>query len=207
MHDSGQLLARRQLGGLHATFVNLAVGEKPEAVADAAHVQRLGELRLEAGADDELGRAAADVDHQASVRGGGQRMRHAQIDEARLLAARDHLDREAEHLPGFAQELGRVLRYTQRIGAHRAHCLTREAAQPLGELGKRLERQGLRAAVDAFLGGEPGAQAHHLAHRIERVDLAVDHPSDLQVKAVRAEIDRRQSVVTRHRQDTVTRNR
>ncbi len=139
--------------------------------------------------------------------GGGQRMRHAQIDEARLLAARDHLDREAEHLPGFAQELGRVLRYAQRIGAHRAHCLTRETAQPLGELGKRLERQGLRAAVDAFLGGEPGAQAYHLAHRIERVDLAVDHPSDLQVKAVRAEVDRRQSVVTRHGPGTVTRNR
>ena len=134
-------------------------------------------------------------------------MRHAEIDQARLLAPRDHLDREAEHLPRFAQELRRVLRHAQRVGADRPDCLAREAAQALGELGKRLQRLRLRAAVDALLGGEPGAQAQHLAHRIERVDLAVDHPSDLQVKAVRAEVDRRQSVVTRHGPDTVTRNR
>ena len=66
VHHAGQLLARGELGRLHAPLVDLAVGKILQAVADAAHVERLGELRLHAGADDEFGRAAADVDHQAA---------------------------------------------------------------------------------------------------------------------------------------------
>ena len=65
--DAGELLARGELRRLHARLVDPAVGEVLQAVADAAHVERFGELRLEAGADDELGRAAADVDHQAPL--------------------------------------------------------------------------------------------------------------------------------------------
>src|SRR6266571_4919407 len=86
-----------ELGGFHARLVDLALGEILQAEAHAAHVERLGELRLESAADDELGRAAADVEHQATLifqhDGRGQRVRHAQVDEARLLAARDYLDR------------------------------------------------------------------------------------------------------------------
>ena len=87
-HQRGELLARGELGRLHARLVDPAFGKVLQAEADAAHVQRLGELRLEAGADDELGRAAADVDHQAPLRGCGQRVRNAEVDEARFLAAR-----------------------------------------------------------------------------------------------------------------------
>jgi hypothetical protein len=72
-------------------------------------------------------------------------VRHAQVNEARLLAARDHLDRESEHLAGLAQELRRVLRHAQRVGADGAHRLAREAAQPFGELRERLERARLVA--------------------------------------------------------------
>src|SRR5882672_7693733 len=83
MDDAGELLARGELGGLHAPLVDLAVGEILEAEADAAHVHRLGELRLEAGADDDLGGAAADVDHQAArvllARRGRHRVRDAEI--------------------------------------------------------------------------------------------------------------------------------
>src|SRR5438270_45949 len=71
-------------------------------------------------------------------------------------------------------------------------------AQPLGEFAKRIERRRLRRAVDALVGGEPAAQAHHLAHGVERIDLALDDAADLEVKAVRAEIDRRESFMTRH---------
>jgi hypothetical protein len=70
--------------------------------------------------------------------------------------------------------------------------------QPLGELGERLERVRLRAAVDALVGGQAAAQAHHLAHRVERVDLPVDHAADLEVEAVRAEVDRGERFETRH---------
>jgi len=171
----------------------MAVGEILH-VAHAAHVERLGELRLQAGADDELGRAAADVEHQAPLvfrqRRGRQRVRHAEVDQARFLAARDHLDREAERGARLAQELRRVLRHAQRVGADHPHRLAREAAQPLGELGERLERRRLRGAVDALVRGEAAAQPHHLAHGVERIDLAVDDTPDLQVEAVGAEVDR-----------------
>ncbi len=191
MRNARQLLARGQLGRLHMRLVDLAVGEILEAVREAAHVERFGELRIEAGADDELGRAAADVDDQPARGGGRHRVRHAEVDEARFLAAGDDLDREAEHRARLTQELRGILRDAQGVGADGAHALAREAAQPLGEFGQRLERRGLRGAVDALVGGEAATQAHHFAHRIERIDLAVDHAPDLEVEAVRAEVDRR----------------
>ena len=127
-----------------------------------------------------------------------QRVRNAEVDQARFLAPGDHLDREAERGARLAQELRRVLRHAQRVGADHAHRRTREAAQALAELGERLERARLGGAIDALLGGQARAQAHHLAHRVEGIDLAVDHATDLQVEAVRAEVDRGERVVTRH---------
>jgi hypothetical protein len=188
-HDAGELLARRQLRALHAPLVDPAFGEVLQAVAHAAHVQRLGELRLEAFADDELRGTAADVDHQAPMRRGRQRMRDPEVDEPRLLASRDHLDREAEYLARLAQELRCVLRHAQRVGADGAHRLARQAAQAFAELAQRLERARLAGAVQALFRGQAGAQSHDLAQRVERVDLTVDHASDLQVKAVRSEVD------------------
>ena len=41
-------------------------------------------------------------------------------------------------------------------------------------------------------------EAHDLAHRVEGIDLALDHAADLEVEAVRAEVDRGQRVVARH---------
>jgi hypothetical protein len=72
-------------------------------------------------------------------------------------------------------------------------------AKPRAELGERLERGRLRGAVDALLRGESGAEAHHLAHRVERIDLAVDHAPDLEVETVGAEVDRGEGVVLCHR--------
>src|SRR5258707_842480 len=198
MHDTGELLARAEHRGLHAGLVDLALGKVLEAETQAAHVERFGELRLKPRADDELGRAATDVDHQAPLLRDRQRVRHAEVNQPRFLAARDHLDRKAEHRARFAQELRRVLRDAQRIGADRAHALARKAAQALGELGERLERHGLRAPVDPLFGSEAAAQAHHFAHRVERIDLAIDHAPDLEVKTVRAEVDRGERVLAGH---------
>src|SRR5688572_18252847 len=198
LDQRGELLPRGELGRLHARLVDPAFGKIFQAEADAAHVQRLGKLRLEAGADDELRGAAADVDHQAPLGGFRQRVRNAQVDQARFLAAGDHLDRKAERGARLAQELRRILRHAQRVGADHAHRRAREAAQALAELGERFQRARLGGAIDALFGGQPGAQAHHLAHRVEGIDLAVDHATDLQVEAVGAKVDRGQRVVTRH---------
>ena len=129
---------------------------------------------------------------------GRQVMRDTEIDQASFLAPCDHLDRKAEGFACFAQERGRVLRNAQSVGADRAHCLARKALQPLSEATQRLERTRLRRTVDALIGGEPRADTHHLAQHIERIDLAVDHPTDLQMKAVRAEVDRGERFVLRH---------
>ena len=127
------------------------------------------------------------------------RVRDAEIDEARFLAARDHLDREAERGARLAQELRRILRHAQRVGARpRA---PRCAASPRSRSPmrcERLQRARLRGAVDALFGGQAGAQAHHLAQRVERVDLPVDDAPDLQVEAVRAEVDRGEQVGAGH---------
>src|SRR6185503_17118490 len=63
----------------------------------------------------------------------------------------------------------------------------------------------LRRAVDALLRGEAGAQAHHLPHRVERVDLPVHHAADLQVEAVGPEVDGGKGVVARHCTATLAR--
>ena len=130
-------------------------------------------------------------------------MRDAEVDQARFLATRDHLDRKSERRTRLAQELRGILRHAQRVRADRAHALARKAAQPLGELGERIERHGLGGAVNALVRGQAAAQAHHLAHRIERIDLPVDHAPDLEVEAVGAQVDRSERFVTCHAQ-TVT---
>ncbi len=176
----------------------------PEARADAADVQAFEQLRLETLADDQLGRAAADVHHEALVLGGRQRVGDAEIDESRLLAARDDLDREAERLARLAQEGGRVLRDAQCIGADRAHGVARQAAQPLAELGQHLERPRLARAVEPLVGGEAGAELGLLAQRVERVDLAVHDAPDQEMEAVGSEVDRSECFVARHASGTVT---
>src|SRR5205823_5836915 len=63
---------------------------------------------------------------------------------------------------------------------------------------QRVERGGLRRAVDALLRRKACAEPHYLAQRIERIDLPVDDAADLQVKAVRSEVDGGERVVACH---------
>ena len=56
--------ARRGVRGREASARQATVREKALRHADAADLQRLEALRLEAAADDEFGRAAADVDDE-----------------------------------------------------------------------------------------------------------------------------------------------
>ena len=123
------------------------------------------------------------------MRCGRQAVRHAEIDEARLLPAEDDLDREAERLLGVLDELRGVLRDAQRVRPDRPHRPRREAAQPLAEPCQRFERPELGGAVEAPVAGQAAAEPDRLAQRVEEVDLAVDDPSDLEVEAVRPEVD------------------
>ena len=73
-------------------------------------------------------RAAADVDHQPRLVGGLQ-VGHAGVDQARLLAAGDDLDRVAQRLLGAQQEGVAVARLAQRLRGHGAH-LRRARSRP-----------------------------------------------------------------------------
>ena len=125
-------------------------------------------------------------------------MRDPDVDEPRLLAAGDHFDRETERAARLAQELWRIFRQPQGVGSDRAHRLLRQPAQTLTEAPERLQRVRLGGAVDAFFGCKAGAEPYHLAQRIEGVDLAVDDPSDLEMEAVGAQVDRSQEIRTGH---------
>jgi hypothetical protein len=89
--------------------------------------------RFGALADDELGRAAANVDHQTPVTGCWQGIRRADEDQARFLATTDDLDGKAQSSLGLEQNHARISGHPHRVGGHRAHGFRIEAAQALAE--------------------------------------------------------------------------
>ena len=140
-----QLVARGELGLLHGALAHLAVRKEAQAVGDAAHEQAFELQRLVARADDELGRAAADVDDQPLFLRGGKLVGDAEIDEARLLASRHDLDREAERRLRLLEERRGVLRHAQRVGADRAH-----RARGRSRADARRSASGTRARAPAW---------------------------------------------------------
>ena len=172
-----------------AALRDFAVGEVLQAVAHAAHVKARELLRLVARADDELGRAAADVDDEPLLLRRRQAVLHAEVDETRFFAACDDLDRKAERGLRVLQERACVLRDAQRIGADRAHRVPVEAAQAFAEALQAGERALLRGCVEQLVFVEPGAEPHGLAQGIEGIDLIADDAGDLAVEGVASEID------------------
>ncbi len=128
------------------------------AEAHAAHVKARELVRLEAAADDELGRAAADVDHEPALFRWRQAVLDADENEPRFFASRDHFDREAERDARELQERRRILRHAQRIGADGAHSVTIESAQPFAEAAQRGERALLRRGIEQLVIAEPRAE-------------------------------------------------
>src|ERR1700687_2833701 len=75
---------------------DLPVGEKALRHADASDSQRFEPLGLEPAANDELRRAAADVDDQTRRGRWREHMCHAEIDQARFFVTADDIDRKAQ---------------------------------------------------------------------------------------------------------------
>lgn len=112
--ELGADLGQRVLPFLLRQF---AAREKPPRAGNASGLQTLAFQRLKPAADDELGRAAADVDHQPALVGLGRlRMRHAQIDQACFLAPADHFDRMTQRGFGRHQKRLRRTQLTHRVG-------------------------------------------------------------------------------------------
>ena len=176
---------RRAKGGIG----DLAVAEEALRQADAADGERLGQARDQGRAEDHLGRPPADVDHKARLVAGLQ-VRDADVDEARLFAARDDLDVLAQSLLRAQQKGVAVARFTQRLCGHGAHALRCEARQPRGKAA-----QADQAALHGFFGEhavgvEAGTQAHGLLQVVDAAIAFVVDLRDLQAKTVRAHVHR-----------------
>src|SRR5882672_10037933 len=94
-------------------------------------------LGFEAGADDEFGRAAADIDDQAPLRGRRKTVRHAEIDQARFFAPVNDFYGKPERSFRFGEELPGILGDAQRAGADNPHRSPWKPAQPLAEAPER----------------------------------------------------------------------
>ena len=139
-------------------------------------------------AEDQLGRAAADVDHQPRHLGRLQ-VRHAGVDQPRFLAAGDDLDREAQRRLRAQQEGVAVARLAQRLRGHRAHLGRREAGQPRGKAAQAGQAALHGVFGQQALGVEPGAQAHGLLQVVDAAVAAVLQLAQFQPEAVGAHVD------------------
>ena len=121
--DGLELEARREPGSLDAFFREPAIAEVALAQRYASHLQALEHQRLEALADDDLGAAAADVDHQPAAAIVRQVVRDTRVDQPRLFHAGNDFDGKSEGLACTLQERLLAARDAQRIGADHAHVV------------------------------------------------------------------------------------
>ncbi len=179
---------------LHALLGDLAVGKKARAEADATHVQALESLGREALADDQFGAAAADVDDEAMTAFVRRRVRDAEMDQARFFDARDDFDGMTECVAGPLEKDPAPLGLAQGVGADDAHALRPHVAQALAEAFEALQRALRRFAAEAAVFVEARGETNHLPQAVEHDELPVVVTGDDHVKAVRAEIHRREDV-------------
>ena len=181
-------------GPLEALFGDAAVVEKARGQPHASHRQALEQQRIEALADDDFGGAAADVDHQALVRAHGAGVRHARIDQPRLLQSRDDLDRVSERRARAFEEPALALRPAQRAGPDHANAVGAHGPQPLTEALETAQRALGGRIVEPAAVVEAGGQPHHLAQPVQNDQLAVRVARDHHVKTVGAQIYRGKDV-------------
>src|SRR6185437_8779475 len=186
--------ARRHARRGHALGRDLAVAEEALAQADAAHLQALQLERHQPLADDELGAAAADVQNQAPAGLARHGVRHAGVDEPRLLHAGDDLDGVPESLTGALEKSLLAVRHAQRVGAHDPHVVGAHVPQPLAEALQTGQGARRHLLVDAAVLLDARSQTHHLAQAVDDDELAVRIARDDQVETVGAEVYRREDV-------------
>ncbi|EXI69677.1 MAG: hypothetical protein AW08_00170 [Candidatus Accumulibacter adjunctus] len=187
-HDGLDLARRRHLGRVQALLVDLAVGKKALAIADAAHEQRFHQRRLGALANDEFGRPATNIHHQATVIRRRQGICGTDEDQPRFLTAADDLDRKSQRCLSLQQHQWRVPCDPHGIGRHRPHGVRRKTAQAFAEAAQRGDRALLRSMIEQLLAGETGTQANRLAQGIQRVNLFANDAPDLDSEAVGTQV-------------------
>ena len=165
--------ARGQLRALEALCRQPFLAEMALTQRHAAELEAGQQLRLVAFADHDLGAAAADVDHQPVPGLRRQRVRHARVNESRLLHAGDDFDRVSERIARALEKGLLAARDAQRIGADHAHAARVHVAQPLSETLQAGQRPRRHFLVEPAVRAHAGAEAHHLAHPVDDDQLPV----------------------------------
>ncbi len=179
---------RGDFGGFQRGLVDRAAGKKALREIDAAHVQAFALVRLQAMPDDELGGAAADVDHQPAVGRGGPR----------FFAPGDNFDRVAERGFGLTNKDIGVAGDAQGRGADAADRFRRQAAQAFAKALQTGQRTRLGGFFELLVGVKPAGQTHGFLQRIERIQLVAGHSRHFQAEGIGAEVDCRKGVVGFH---------
>ena len=150
-------------------------------------------------AEDHLGAASANVDHQARCRRWLQ-LRHAGVDQSRLFTPGYHFDGKAQDGLGATQELIPIARLAQGLCRHGAHPNRLEALQLAGKGSQAVQRALHRDLVQAVVGAEASTQTYGLLQVLVPAVVAALELTDLEPKAVRPHVDRGQRSIGGGRQ-------
>ena len=148
--------------------------------------------------DNELGRAAPDIHHQAFIIGSGQRMRHTEVNQPRFLAASDDFDGVAQGDFSLTNECGGIFGDPQRRGAHAPHGFGRQTTQPLAKTLQARQRNCLGGIIKLILVIESAGKAHGFLERIQRIKLIAGHSDHFQPEGVGPHVHGSQRIVAFH---------
>ena len=126
-------------------------------------------------------------------------MGHAKVDQARLLAARDHFDRMPQRGFGRDQEVAGRAQLADGIGRHRAHVRRRDVGDALAESRQAGQRAFLRFRGHAAETVQALGHAHGFAQAVDHPQLAQHALRHHHVEAVGAKVKRRQHVAVARR--------
>ena len=145
----------------------------------------------------------ADVDDQTLVGRHRQRMRGADVDQASLFAAGDDLDRKAKRFFSQRQKFRCILGHAQRVGCNHAHSPAVEPAKAFAKTPQGVQRPRLRRIIQTLVRSQARSKADRLLHRIQRIDLVIDHAPYLQAETVGTQIDSGDGFVNHQLEATV----
>ena len=115
-------------------------------------------------------------------------MGDAEVDQAGLLAAGDHLHLVVDDRFGAADELGTVARFAQGVGADHAHRAFGQVVDQLGEAPQAVQAALHGGFVEQPLLGDAGGQLHLFAEPFEDPQLAVAGAGQHHVETVGAQV-------------------
>jgi hypothetical protein len=171
--------------------------EEAAGEADVAQLERSGRQHLAPETDEQLRAAAPDVAQQQAAVEDRHGLEHPEVDEPRLLDARDDVDVDPGLRPGPVDEHVTIVRLAHRRRGHggdrrvvdRGHL-----AEPVEGLDGPVHRVVGQLGHVAGAGPEPHDRLLPLQHLESGHTVHGRHPRDDAVDRVRADVDGREGL-------------